>query len=219
MIQAAVFLNTIRAMRKGEKVEGSTMRRPASGAIALVLVLATAACQRPTQVLPPAPVFEIEQGGEALTSDSASNGADANDGDSDTLAVADNGGVVPGSVEDFLRYAGTDKVYFAYDSAELTTDGQNTLARQAEWLLKYPAVRPSLEGHADERGTREYNFALGERRAAAMKFYLNVRGVANERMTTTSLGKERPAVAGSDEQSWSENRRGETVLIGAVGQN
>lgn len=193
------------------------MRRSASSAIAFVLVLVTTACQRPAQVLPASPVFEMARGAGA---ENSTDGAAAESaGVSDALGIADNGGVVPGSVEDFLRYAGTDKVYFAYDSAELTTEAQAILARQADWLLKYPSVRPSLEGHADERGTREYNFALGERRAAAMKFFLNVRGVPNDRMMTTSFGKERPAVAGSDEQSWSQNRRGETVLTGAVGQN
>lgn len=214
----AAFPNTVRIMRNKEKVEGSAMRRSAIEAVALVLVLSTTACQRPTQRLPAAPMFEMGQGRGTSENAGFNDGAAAAPAVSDTLGVTDNGGVVPGSVEDFLRYAGTDKVYFAYDSADLTLIGQATLARQAEWLLKYPAVRPSLEGHADERGTREYNFALGERRAAAMKFYLNVRGVANERMSTTSFGKERPAVAGSDEESWSQNRRGETVLTGAVGQ-
>lgn len=187
------------------------MRTSIFRAVVAILLVGTAACQRPTEDLPPAPQFEMQQGGD----DTAATEQGSAD---DTLSVADNGGVVPGSVEDFLRYAGTDKVFFEYDSAELTSVGRETLGRQAEWLLKYPKVSVSLEGHADERGTREYNFALGERRSAAMKFYLGVRGIPADRMTTTSFGKERPMVAGSDEQSWSQNRRGETVLIGAVGQ-
>ena len=204
------------APSKSEQVEETTMRRKLSVALVMTMALTTAACQRPTQILPPAPVFEMEGGSNAGGADTAA--ADAADIASDTLGVVDNGGIVPGSVEDFVRYAGSDKVYFAYDSAELTDEGRTILGRQAEWLAKYPQVGVSLEGHADERGTREYNFALGERRAAAMKFYLTVRGLAATRITTTSFGKERPVVAGSDEQSWAQNRRGETVLIGAVGQ-
>lgn len=187
------------------------MRGAISKAAVVILLAGTAACQRPTQLLPPAPQFAIEQGesGDAA----ATNGvAD------DTLTVADNNGIVPGSVEDFLRYVGTDKVFFAYDSAELTAEGRQTLSRQAEWLLKYPKVTASLEGHADERGTREYNFALGERRSAAMKFFLTVRGIPATRLLTTSFGKERPIVSGSDDRAWAQNRRGETILIGAVGQ-
>lgn len=202
--------------RAGEQLEETTMRRTMSGALVMAMLLGTAACQRPTQVLPPSPVFEMQDGRNAPAPVDAA--ADASEAASDTLGVAGNGGVVPGSVEDFLRYAGSDKVYFAYNSAELSAEGRALLARQAEWLAKYPQVGVSLEGHADERGTREYNFALGERRAAAMKFHLVVRGVAAARMTATSFGKERPAVAGSDEQDWSQNRRGETVLIGAAGQ-
>lgn len=203
------------AEQSDKNVENITMRRciparfhPAS--LALVLALATTACQRPTELLPAAPQFEMQAPPSTPV---------VSEVPSDVMDVVDANGVVPGSVEDFLRYVGTDKVYFEYDSAELTAEGRTTLDREAEWFAKYPTVRMSLEGHADERGTREYNFALGERRAAAMKFYLNVRGITNERMTSTSFGKERPAVADSDENGWKLNRRGETVLIGAVGQN
>lgn len=187
------------------------MRRALSRAAVLMIVLGTAACQRPTQLLPPAPLFEAErpvddQAGNALRTDP-----------DDALSGADTDGILPGSVEDFLRHAGTDKVLFAYDSAELTAGGQATLDRQAEWLRNYPEVRISLEGHADERGTREYNFALGERRAAAMKLHLGIRGIAAERMATTSFGKEQPIVPGSDEESRAQNRRGETVLLNPAG--
>ena len=188
------------------------MRGVISKAIVVILLGAMAACQRPTQLLPPAPQFAIEHG-------EAQDAAATNGLTDDTLAVTDNNRVVPGSFEDFLRYAGTDKVFFAYDSAELSQEGRETLSRQAEWLQKYPKVTASLEGHADERGTREYNFALGERRSAAMKFFLSVRGVSATRLVTTSFGKERPLVADSNDRAWAQNRRGETVLIGAIGQH
>lgn len=190
------------------------MRKSIFKATVMILLTGTAACQRPTQFLPPAPQFKMEQGEGRDTVDAGP----ANGLTDDTLSVTDSSGVVPGSVEDFLRYAGTDKVFFGYDSAELTTEGRATLARQAEWLLKYPKVTASLEGHADERGTREYNFALGERRSSAMKFFLMVRGISATRLITTSFGKERPLMAGSDDRAWAQNRRGETILIGAVGQ-
>lgn len=181
----------------------------------LLLLCSLSACQRPTQVLPAAPQFEMQDGKGTGADDANSLVRDALSA-SDVETVTD--GIVPGSVEDFLRYAGTDKVYFEYDKADLLPEGKATLDRQAEWLAKYPAVRASLEGHADERGTREYNFALGDRRAAAMRFHLLARGIASERLSTTSFGKERPLVAGSDDSAWSLNRRGETGLIGAVGQ-
>lgn len=184
-----------------------------SKAVVAMLLLGTAACQRPTQALPAGPQFELEQGGGEDASATERPAAD------DTLALVDNGGVVAGSVEDFLRYVGTDKVFFSYDSAELSPVARDTLDRQAEWLAKYSNVTVSLAGHSDERGTREYNFALGERRSAAMSFYLRAQGIPVERIATTSFGKERPMIAGSDEQSWSQNRRGETVLIGAVSRN
>ena len=208
------ILNSIdeKLLPAGAQVKDTSMRTSISKALAVILLVSTAACQRPTEKLPPAPQFEMQSGEPEVAPQAP---APVND----VVSVSDNSGIVPGSVEDFLRYAGTDKVYFEYDSADLTDEGRATLGRQAEWLVKYPKVNVSLEGHADERGTREYNFALGERRSAAMKFFLSVRGVSEGRITTTSFGKERPMVAGSDDQSWGQNRRGETVLIGAVGQH
>lgn len=179
----------------------------------LTLLCLLSACQRPTQRLPPAPVFEFE----TASSKAAEIPSPApTEMQSDDLGQAD--GVVPGSFEDFIRYAGSDKVYFDYDKSDLRADAMATLSKQAEWLQKYPAVNVSLEGHADERGTREYNFALGERRAAAMRFYMLSKGIDSARMSVTSFGRERPVAAGSDEESWQLNRRGETALIGAVGQ-
>ena len=120
--------------------------------------------------------------------------------------------VVPGSLEDLIATAGADRVFFAYDSYFLDDGARETLTRQAEWLNKYPTITLTIEGHADERGTREYNLALGARRATAVKNFLVGAGVASSRVETISYGKERPAVMGSTEASWAQNRRGVTVL-------
>jgi peptidoglycan-associated lipoprotein len=124
---------------------------------------------------------------------------------------AAGGPVRPGSVEDLTQNVG-DRVFFALDSSELSTEAQHTLDRQAAWLKQYANVKVTVEGHCDERGTREYNLALGERRAAAAKKYLAGVGIAANRISTISYGKERPAVIGSDESAWSQNRRSVTVL-------
>lgn len=105
-----------------------------------------------------------------------------------------------------------DRVFFAYNSSVVDSEGQSTLDRQAAWLKEYSTVNIVLEGHADERGTREYNIALGERRATAAKNYLVSQGVAASRISTVSFGKERPAIVGNEEVSWSQNRRAVTVI-------
>ena len=124
--------------------------------------------------------------------------------------------VLPGSLADFMAQVGSDRVFFAYDSYELDDAAKATLGKQAAWLVQYGSVKATIEGHADERGTREYNLALGERRATAVKNFLVGQGVGADRVTTISYGKERPAVEGSDEAAWSQNRRGVTVLTGTA---
>jgi peptidoglycan-associated lipoprotein len=124
--------------------------------------------------------------------------------------------VVPGSFEDFVQQAGSDRVFFEFDSYQLDSAAQSTLTAQAGWLAKYPNVRVTIEGHADERGTREYNLALGERRANSVKNFLAGQGVSAERINIISYGKERPAVEGSNEAAWAQNRRAVTVLVGAA---
>ena len=119
-------------------------------------------------------------------------------------------GIKPGSIEDFRVNVG-DRVFFAYDKFDLSADSRRTLERQAAWLKQYASVRLAVEGHADERGTREYNLALGERRANAAKDYLVALGVPASRLTTVSYGKERPSELGSNEAAWSRNRRGVSV--------
>lgn len=104
-----------------------------------------------------------------------------------------------------------DRVFFDYDSAVLNSSSQKTLDRQAKWLNKNSDVQITIEGHCDERGTREYNLALGDRRANATKNYLVSSGVEASRITVVSFGKERPAVAGSNSAAWAENRRSVTI--------
>ena len=116
-----------------------------------------------------------------------------------------------GSVEEFTQSVG-DRVFFGFDRYDLTAEAQAQLQKQAAWLKTYPQFRFVVEGHCDERGTREYNLALGERRATAVKNYLVALGIDTARMQTISYGKERPAVLGSDEASWAQNRRGVIVL-------
>ena len=119
--------------------------------------------------------------------------------------------VTPGSIADFRQNVG-DRVFFDTDQSTIREDGRQTLARQAEWLKKYTNYQITVEGHCDERGTREYNFALGERRANAARQYLIAQGIPAARITTVSFGKENPDPPGSDEAAWARNRRAVTVL-------
>ena len=119
--------------------------------------------------------------------------------------------VTPGSVADFRQNVG-DRVFFDTDMSTIRDADRATLGRQAEWLKKYTNYAITIEGHADERGTREYNLALGERRAQAVRQYLAAQGVPAARLKTISYGKERPDVVGSDDGAWSRNRRAVTTL-------
>jgi peptidoglycan-associated lipoprotein len=123
------------------------------------------------------------------------------------------GAASPGSVQDFAVNVG-DRVFFESDSSELTAQGVATLDKQAQWLTRYSRYSFTVEGHADERGTREYNFALGARRAETVKNYLAAKGVSGSRMRTISYGKERPVAVCNDISCWSQNRRSVTVLGG-----
>ena len=119
--------------------------------------------------------------------------------------------VTPGSIADFRQNVG-DRVYFDTDMSNIREDGRATLGKQAEWLKKYTNYPILIEGKCDERGTREYNLALGERRANAVRQYLVAQGVPADRIKTISYGKERPEVVGSDEGAWARNRVGITAL-------
>lgn len=120
-------------------------------------------------------------------------------------------GIRAGSQQDLNAQAG-DRVFFAYDHSDITPEGRATLEKQAAWMKKNANVTVTVEGHCDERGTREYNLALGERRANAVKNVLVALGIPAQRVSTISYGKERPAVVGSTEAAWAQNRRGVTVV-------
>jgi len=175
------------------------MKKTSLSALAIALAL-TAACssRRPAQ-LPPAPGSGTE-GSEA--------GADA----SDPNASGQYGPGAPGTQSHFLQNVPADRVLFDTDEYALSADDRSVLDAQAAYLQQFPSVTVTIEGHADERGTREYNLALGDRRANSVRNYLESRGVSASRMTTISWGKERPAVEGSNEGAWAQNRRAVTVL-------
>ena len=121
------------------------------------------------------------------------------------------GAATPGSQQDFVVNVG-DRVFFESDQTELTSQARATLDKQAQWLAQYSNYQFTIEGHADERGTREYNIALGARRSQTVREYLIARGVAANRMRTISYGKERPVAVCNDISCWSQNRRAVTVL-------
>lgn len=147
----------------------------------------------------------------------ASLGACASKTDDDSLlggAAGRAGAAVPGSTQDFAVNVG-DRVFFETDSSELTPTAVATLDKQAAWLGRYPRYSFTVEGHADERGTREYNFALSARRAETVRNYLTAKGVTAGRMKMMSFGKERPVAVCDNISCWSQNRRAVTVLSGA----
>lgn len=171
--------------------------------IVTVLAFGISACATKKKDLPAAPPAV------AMTPAPEQSPKDQNSGES-TTGVKSTG--IPGSAADFVAQSGSDTVLFPYDSYEIDDEARTILGKQAEWLARYPSVRITVEGHADERGTREYNLALGDRRATAAKNFLAAQGVATGRMTTISYGKERPAVEGTDEAAFARNRRAVTVV-------
>lgn len=156
--------------------------------------LALSACSKKApETLPPAP-------------------ADTRPSAPPTAAPAPSG-VVPGSQADFVASVISDHILFGLDKSDIDDRSREILRSQAEWLQRYPQKRVTIEGHADERGTREYNLALGDRRATAAKNYLAALGIDPSRINTISYGKERPVALGSDEASWAQNRRAVTVTV------
>lgn len=170
-------------------------------ALATALVLSAGCAKKKPADLPPPP-GGTETG---VGAEGAGTGAGAGTG---TVG----GAALPGSRADFLQNVTADRVYFATDSHTLDPEARAVLDTQAAWLTRNAGARVTIEGHADERGTREYNLALGDRRANAAKNYLSGRGIAESRMTVISWGKERPEADGSDESAWAKNRRAVTVL-------
>jgi len=171
------------------------MNRTSAVLLAATALVAVAGCakKRP-DTLPPPPV-----------------GTEGTPADTGPAQTGDQ--VTPGSDADFRRSVTSNTVNFGLDQSDVDATARGILDSQVAWLQRYPAVRVTLEGHCDERGTREYNLALGERRANSAKNYLVSRGVGAGRITTVSYGKERPLALGSDEESYAQNRRAVTVVL------
>lgn len=160
-------------------------------AIALALVALAACSKKPPETLPPSPT------------ETPAPVVDAPGGP----------GYAPGSQEDFVANTQGDTIYFDLDQYDVDSQDRVILDSQAGWLRQHANVRITIEGHADERGTREYNLALGGRRANAAKDYLVSLGIPVSRISTISYGKERPKALGSDESAWAQNRRAVTVTV------
>ncbi len=141
--------------------------------------------------------------------DNAQNSTGAATGAGSTASTT--GGAIPGSQQDLVANVG-DRVFFGDDQSSLSSDARATLDRQAAWLQRYPQVAIQLAGNCDERGTEEYNLALGQRRANAARDYLVARGVSGSRVSTISYGKERPVALGSDQQAYAQNRNAITSV-------
>ncbi len=178
------------------------MKRSFALPLTALLVIGVSGCATKPKVLPPTPPTTA-----AVQPPAAQGPAESASTEQVTSTI------VPGSAADFVAQSGSDHVLFGYDSYELDDEARTILGKQAEWLARYGSVSVTVEGHADERGTREYNLALGERRAIAAKNFLAAQGVDSGRMTTISYGKERPAVDGSDEAAWAQNRRAVSVVM------
>jgi peptidoglycan-associated lipoprotein len=128
-----------------------------------------------------------------------------------TPPAATSAGIVPGSQEDLVANVG-DRIFFDFNQSLVRPDGKTTLDKQGAWLAKYGSVNVQIAGNTDERGTEEYNLALGQRRADAAASYLRAKGVASARMTTISYGKDRPTAQGSNEEAWAQNRNAITSV-------
>ena len=148
------------------------------------------------------------------TADSSGSGSSSSESDvssEGTITETTGSGIVSGSQEDLIVNVG-DRVFFDYDSSDLDSDALELLQDQVAWLKQNSDVSITIEGHCDERGTREYNLALGEKRAQAVKNYLIGLGINPDRVSTISYGKERPAVVGSNDGAWTQNRRSVTIV-------
>jgi peptidoglycan-associated lipoprotein len=171
-------------------------------ALIVTTVASLAACASRPKPAGPAPTTAPPPASEGYTPPPSSGGVSQG-----TVP----GAPVPGSAQDFVINAG-ELVYFDTDSSDLREDARPVLDAQSAWLRRYPAVRVRIEGNCDERGTREYNFALGARRANSVRDYLVSRGISAGRIETISYGKERPIDAGSSEDSWARNRNARTAI-------
>lgn len=155
-------------------------------------------------------------GAAALSMAACSDKGDdtAASGPATTATATETGGPAPNTLEYFNMVVG-DRVFFDTDRYDISPDSQYILQKQAEWFAANPGTTATIEGHADERGTREYNLALGARRANSARSFLISQGVDGSRLQTVTYGKERPVALGSNEQAWAQNRRAVTVVVGA----
>lgn len=188
--------------------------RTLASALALSALLITGACgKKKVDELPPAPGYG--QGTGAGNYDPYGQGGTGGYDPNAGYNTGGQGGVDtgPGSQADFLRSVQSDRIFFDTDRYNVDNADMVVLQSQAQWAMRYPQTVLVIEGHADERGTRDYNLALGERRANAAKQYLVSLGVPSNRIQTISYGKERPQALGSDEASWAQNRRAVTVTV------
>ena len=167
--------------------------------ISIFIVLFVAACATK-------PKDSADSSGSGSTSSSSDVSSEEG-----TIKETDGSGIVSGSQEDLIVNVG-DRVFFGYDSSDLDSDALELLQDQVAWLKQNSDVSVTIEGHCDERGTREYNLALGEKRAQAVKNYLIGLGINPDRVSTISYGKERPAVVGSNDGAWAQNRRSVTIV-------
>ena len=165
--------------------------------ISAILVLFVAAC-----------ATKPKDDADASGSGSTSSDGSVSDG---TITETAGSGIVAGSQEDLIVNVG-DRVFFGYDSSDLDSDALELLQDQVAWLKQNSNVSVTIEGHCDERGTREYNLALGEKRAQSVKNYLIGLGISPDRVSTISYGKERPSVVGSNDGAWAQNRRSVTIV-------
>jgi len=181
-------MNIQNLFQKENAMSNLSHMKPALLLVAGSLALSACASKAPKQ-LPPDPVPVTTNSGSSL-------------------------GAAPGSQADFIaRMMGDDTIYFDTDRYNIDSADAAALGKQATWLGQYPSKRVTIEGHADERGTREYNLALGERRANAAKNHMASLGIDPARISTVSYGKERPIALGSDEAAWAQNRRAVTVTL------
>ena len=157
------------------------------------------------------PKDTADSSGSGSTSTSTSTSTSSDVSSSDETESTESASIEPGSQEDLIVNVG-DRVFFNYDSAELDKDAKELLQDQVAWLKQYSDISVIIEGHCDERGTREYNLALGEKRAQSAKNYLINLGISADRVSTISYGKERPAVVGSSDGAWAQNRRSVTIV-------
>jgi peptidoglycan-associated lipoprotein len=140
-----------------------------------------------------------------------SHNADTGGATGSGAASLSSGGPTPGSQEDLVANVG-DRVFFAFNSSQISSDGRGTLDRQGGWLGRYPQVSVQVAGNCDDRGTEEYNLALGQRRANAARDYLVAQGVNSSRISTISYGKDRPTALGDNEEAWAQNRNAITSV-------